>query len=368
MRRVLLTCVAIALFLTGLSNTALAQDGSEVVILRFDTVDVDQEVMDQFYSEIHRVVQAQPEWSLGSGGDVTIQDLLLVAGCDELTADCLGLLQDFVAGDQILFGAVQRSDDVHMFSIRLFDFESGEFQNEVAEQTLRGDESWISQGIPAVIEHFIYGATASLQVDITGHPETEVRLNGELVGQGSTLLEGLSPGEVVVVVSSPDGEEQMDRAILRHDEQSTLSFEFEGDFSTAVEPPPFVAGRPSLLPGFALAGVGVAGLVVGIMGHSRLAATESEARSLVDGRSHILESQLSRAQELQDQMNSAQTMRVIGLSVGAVGVAAGGVMLFRALSGSGSTDSAELSAARRPMDIGIAPSGDGVSASIRLDF
>lgn len=368
MRRVLLACLVIALFVAGVSTTALAQEASDVVILRFDTVDVDQAVMDQFYSELHQAVEAQEGWNLGPGGDVTIQDLLLVAGCDSLSPDCLGLLQDFVAGDQILFGAVERSDDIHMFSIRLFDFESGEFKREIAEQTFRGDETWIAQGVPAVIEHFIYGTTASLQVDIAGHPETEVRVNGELVGQGPTTLDGLSPGEVVVIVSSPDGEEQMDRTILRHGELAELAFEFEGDFGSPIKPPPAVASRSGLIPGFALAGVGVAGLVVGIMGHSQLVATESEANTLVGGRQHLYESEVSRAQELQEKMNSAQTMRVVGLSVGAVGIAAGGALIFKALTSGGAQDSPALSSTNRPMDFGVGASHDGVSASFRLAF
>lgn len=365
MKRLFVASLTVAAMSMGLFGSAAAQ---EVDILRFETFDVEQELMDQFYSELHRAVTEHDDLTLGSGGDVSIDDLLLVAGCESPTPDCLSMLSDFVDGDQLVFGSVQRSDDVYMFTIRLYDFASQEFTREISEQTLRGDRQWISEGVPAVIEHFIHGPTATLHVDISGEENAEVRLNGQAAGQGSVTVDTLPPGEMVVVILTADGEERMERVILRHGQEHRVEFDFAPAVSGIVDPPPPGRDGPSLVPGFALAGVGVAGLVLGVVGNSQLSAAESEANTLVGGRSALHESELERARGLQDDMNRAHTMRVIGFSVGPLALVGGSVLLFMALSGDSGVDTELAGGSDRGFSFDVGASSDGINAGFRIGF
>lgn len=349
-------------------TTAFAQEAldGEVVILQFDTLNVDESVMDGFYSELHGRIREMPDLNVGSGGDVAIGDFLLVAGCATPDEACLAMVGDFVDGEMLLFGSVQASDDVHMFSLQLFDFRTGQFVRQLEDQTLRGDQAWLSEGIPAVLDHFFFGPTATVRVEIRGSENAEIRINGQPAGSGSTTVENLPPGEMVVVVRTAEGEEAIERKIVGHNQTGEIVFEFgDPQRDIGVAPPQPQRDSPSLVPGALVAGIGVAGLVVGVMGNSQLAAAESEANSLVAGRGALDRDQLGYARELEDRMNSAHTLRVVGLSVGALGLAAGSAMIIRALS-SESSDQRQASA--RKIDWSIAPTTEGVQAGFRFQF
>lgn len=370
MKRLFLAILTAAAISMGFFGTVSADTGpaKEVVILRFDTFDVEQAVMDQFYAELHDAIDRQDSMQLADGGDVSMEDLLLMGGCESPSPECLGMLQDFVDGDHLIFGSVQRSDDVHMFSLRMFNFDNQSFTHEISDQTLRGDDSWLTNGIPAVIEHFFFGKTSSLHVAVEGQPQAEVRLNGNPAGQGTLSVDGLAPGEMVVVVSTPDGQEDMQRAILRHDEETRMEFDFEAAEEVPGIVDPGTPDRPSILPGLALVGVGAAGLVVGVIGNSQLTAAEEAAADLVAGRQALDENQLSDAQDLQSDMNTAHTMRVVGFSAGAIGLAAGGAMLFVALTGDSAGDTDSTAISKLPVDFSLGLSRDEVSAGFRFDF
>lgn len=341
--------------------------GGEVVILQFDTMNVDEPVMDLFYSQLHRTVDAQRDLTLGEGGDVSMADFLLVAGCGTPDEECLSMVSDFVDGDLLLFGSVQAAEDVHMFSLHLFDFRTNSFVRQISDQTLRGDFTWLEEGIPAVIDHFMYGPTATVNVQIVGSDEADIRINGLDVGSGSQRVENLPPGEMVVVVRTKEGEEEIQRAIVGHDEEITLEFQF-GSERLVVEAADVGSqrDRPALIPGFVVTSLGVAGLVVGVMGNSRLTAAESEANSLVGGRPALDRAQIEYAQELDARMDDAHTLRVIGLSVGAVGIAAGSALLIRALSDENFNDMTSSTAGNLRFD--ISPGADGIRAGIRINF
>ncbi|TXD37702.1 hypothetical protein FRC98_08420 [Lujinxingia vulgaris] len=339
---------------------AYAQDApdapAEVVVLRFANSEVDQAVMDRFYTELHDALEATEEMTLAPGGEVTIDDLVMMGGCSTPDAACLAGLQDFVAGERLVYGSIQRSEDVHMFSMYLFDFKTGEFLQRIEEKTLRGDDAWVARGLPAVVEHFVWGESAEVQVEVGGGADVEVRLDGEAVGQGSQTLKDVAPGEAVISARSEDGEQLIERVILRRGENPAVYFTFEN----AIDEAPAVASSGSLLPGVGLAALGVAGVVVGVVGQSQLGGLEADAEALVAGRSAISPGQVSRAEELQSQMDRAHTMRVIGFSAGGLALAAGGYLIVRAL-GAADDERDGLS-----WDVGV--NADSVGASVRLDF
>lgn len=316
--------------LLGQAAFAQGADGS-VVVLKFTQTGVEQEVMDQFYLELHEVIRAHPSMKITAGGEVTIDDLILMAGCAEPTADCLAGLQDFIEGNRIVFGSVDKNADLYSFAIRVFDFPSGAFLDDGSVRTLQGDGSWIRRGMTSVIEGVFYGDVGQVSVVVEGASSAHVLIDGVERGMAPLSLSELALGEVDVTVRSETGQEKTERLLLRHNRTEDLRVRFEATDLGA--PVAARSGNPYLLSAIAVAAVGVAGIVVGFVGQTQLSALESDAGALVGGRTALREDEVSRAASLQDDMNGAHTLRVIGFSAGGVALAAGAGLFYKALAG-----------------------------------
>ena len=173
-----------------------------------------------------------------------------------------------------------------------------------------------------------------------------------------------------------DGNEQSQSVVLRRDQPANLSFTFDGaagggDLVGGAE-----AGEaPSIVPGIAALGVGVVGLAIGGFGSLQVVDAENKNEDLVEytdgnafrsaqAREDALAAGLD-PNEIDQQGRTYQTVQWIGYGVGIAGIGLGTYLLVRAMGGSSET--AEASAAL-PFDFGVAPSKDGVAASLRLRF
>ncbi len=348
-----------ATVLFGMLSTAAA-DQQGVVIVDFETFDVDEALLERFYDHVEAVLDDHDQLSKQEIGQVTMDELMLMAGCDAPHEECLTAVGDLVDGDQLLFGSIERSEDVHMFTMSLFDFQSGEFEREISDQTLQGDADWLADGMPAVVEHLLYGATATVDVQIDGASDAEVQVNGESAGTGSVTVEDVAPGEVSVVATAGD-DEQQERFIVRHDEEKTVEFSFEEVIADIDDPD----AAPSLVPGLAVGGAGVAATVLGFVGQAQLAGADARADSLIDGRGAVDADQHSELQEIEGELTRANTMRWIGFSAGAIGLAGGGFLLYQAFTHDADADSI---ASERDLRIDVGASDEGVSAGFRLSF
>ena len=365
MKRRLLSLMTSAVVMT-MATTAVAQDAEVpeadgVVFVDLEVTEVDEEMVDFFNQQIRDIIAAESNLEMTTDGGVSMGDLQLMAGCSDTSADCLMMLSDFVDGQQLVHGSIERSDDIYMFDLELFDLERGEVVRSISEQTLRGDDTWIRDGMPAVAEHFFYGPTATVEVTVDGAPNAEIRVNGDAVGEGDARVEGVAPGEVVVVIRGDEIGEDMERFLVRHEEVREVVFDHSEDLVAPAAPDE--ADGPSLVPGFAALGVGAAGLALGAVGQMQLSSARDDANGLVSNGALSAGASPAQAQELQDDMDRAHTMRMVGLTTGAVGVAAGGVLLFRALSSSDMDgDESSLSS------LHVVPSDDGFRAGLNLRF
>ncbi len=365
MRRLVVACIIFGILTMGsigLVSAGEAPEADEVIVVDFSTHDVDEELLEAFYGHLESIIASEDVMSIGETGDVTMDELLLMAGCGSTSPECLSMLGDFVDGDHLLFGSIERSDDVHMFTMTLFDFESGEFVRELTDKTLRGDQAWLDEGMPAVIEHLLYGETATVEVEVAGYDAADVQLNGEAVGTGTLTVDDVAPGEIVAVVTGPDGQEQQERFIVRHDDVHTVEFDFAPAIAEIDDP----GDAPSIVPGLAVGGVGVAGLIVGVVGQTQLSSAEAEANTLVgDNSDAIQEDQLARAQQLDSDMTRGNTMRWLGFGTGVAGLAGGGFLLFQALT-SDSPAGGEVADSGPSFELDV--SDEGFSAGFRLQY
>lgn len=364
--------VAVLSLLTLLALPAFAQDGKQegdsggsVVILKFDTYNAEQAVMDDFYVALHDAIEGHPEMSVAPGGDVTVNDLILTLGCESASAECLSGLSDFIEGDRIVYGSVQHSEDVYLFSLKMFDFATGEFVREVNDETIEGNADQVKNGVRAVIEGFLYGAVGKLDVAVNGASNAEVLFDGEKVGQAPTTLEKLPLGEHVVTVRTADGEKKSKKVMLHRGKVSKVMFNFED--GGAVEDPDMVAAKDYAVPGWAALGIGTVGLAVGVVGTMQVGNYDSEAESMICGDALCPASSTERANKLQSDMDSAYTMSVIGYSVAAVGLAAGGYLLYETYAGS-SAESQSPDTDETDIEPTVNVGSDSASVGVRIGF
>ena len=260
--RITASLCAALLALVGWSATASAQqdEPKRVMVLPFDTMDVDEEVTQRLSSRIEESLKEHPTKQLVSGGEISLNDMIVTVGCEGATPECLSQLSDFVEADQLLFGSVQRSEDVHLFTLRLFDFETSSFEAEIVDQTVDGDADRVKQAIPALIDGLFYGDVGQMTIAVEGADTYEVFVDGESVGDGSTTIEGLALGEHVVMTRAQSGEEQTQQVLVERGEAAEVAFRFS-DKATPVRGE--AGGNRLLVPGVGLVVAGLTGLGYG---------------------------------------------------------------------------------------------------------
>lgn len=343
MRKTFSFLALLACLMTCLVSHASAQDTDKrVMILKFDTLDVDTELMDTFYTELNERVEAHAQKTVVTGGDVSINEMILTVGCEDgPTPECLGQLQDFVDADQLLFGSVQRSEDVHLFTVRLFDFGTQSFEASIEDQTVDGDLDRVRTVIPALIDGLLYGDVGRLNIKISGQESYDIFLDGELIGKSSAQIDALPLGEHVVMVRSTSGEEQTQQVILTRDDAANLTFVFDGGAGSGETSG---GGNKLLVPGVAAAIAGVVGIGFGTyqyMGYrsdanwlndNTICASNAGLDAASPDCDQAAFKDASAAQEynttFDKDFEKQRTRAIIGWSVGGALTAIGGALIY----------------------------------------
>lgn len=345
-----------------------ARSGTSTVILQFDEMNVSQGVMETFYRTLNEEINRQDEMHVVEGGEVTIEELIVTVGCDEPNPECLTGVQEYVEADRIVFGSIQRSGDAYLFSIKLFDFAEERFLREVPEQSVEGDESTVEEAIPAIVESLIYGDTGTLRITQKGVEDDSARIfvDGKKMGVAPAQLENLPLGQHAVTVRTEDDREKTKLIVLRHDRNQEVEFNF-GAGRAGVDS---ASGSPALA--YTVTGVGVAGLVVGIVGHAQNAKfSEREQDLLCSGGGAVCGDGGDpgevgqRAADTARKVENTALLSTVGYSVGLVGLGVGGYMLFQHYSQSPESPETQRSAAN---NFRIRPSTRGVSVEWSVDF
>lgn len=345
-----------------------AKKGTSTVILKFETMNVPQNMMDSFYVDLNEEVNQHSDMHVVSGGEVTIKELVLTVGCDQSDPECLAGLSEYVDAERMVFGSVKRSDDVYLFSVKLFDFAEERFVRQVSEQTVEGDEATVKEAIPAVVENFLYGDVGKLEVDVNGGRDARVYFDGRKMGPAPTTLENLPLGQHAVTVKTPDGVEKTKFVMLRKGRTSKLNF----DIGKGVKPPPTGGSSdgPPIL-GYTIGGVGLAGIAVGIIGSVNYTSAKQTASDIKCGDSicdppgkSLSPSQRAKlASETDKKVKSSAIMSIIGYSVGGVGLGVGGYFLYRHFA-----TSPEGPGARAARAIRVTPRRGGLQLGVSIDF
>ncbi|MFB6263706.1 MAG: hypothetical protein ABEL76_08805 [Bradymonadaceae bacterium] len=380
--RLLAASAALSVALLGLSPTAAAQNkkGTATAVLKFDTMNVSNEVKNRFYSVLKKQVEAHEEMHAIPEKQPSIDKILLAVGCNEPNAECLSGLRSYVSGDRIVFGSIKRSKDVYLFSLKMFDFAESRFIRKTSEQTVEGDAKTVKNAIPAVIEGFLHGDVGKLKVAVEGGQQPRIFFDGQKMGPAPTTLENLPLGQHAVTVRTADGQEKQKMVLLRKGEPTELSFDFGGAKAKAggAAGGGSTAGSGSapgsaFVPGLAVAGTGLAGIIVGAVGQSMRSTQKARANELLGEGGYVKsEGDVKKAKDAQSKYKTGTALTVIGYSVGAAGLAAGGYLIYKGLTASPEQQkTASRNDDERPpklRGVRIAPARDGVSVGFSLGF
>lgn len=346
--------------------------GNRVAILKFDTFKTSKDVMSYFYTALQQQLKAKPGNKIMPSNNVTINELILTAGCVSADKACLSNLGGLIQADQIVFGSVQHSDNVHLFTIKIFDFKKKDFVRVIEDQTVEGDLKKLKKAIPAVIDTAIYGNVGKLKIKIVGAQNPTVYFNGEVRAKGPTELEGLPLGEHVIKVRTANGGEKTKTVLLRQGKQPVLSFEF----NELVAPTPVQddGGSGLIVPGWITLGVGAVALGFGAYNLVTLNGLEDDAKTQFDGRP-LPSTDPEASQRRQDinqrqqDMDAAYTRANIGLGVGVAGVVIGtGLLIYGYMGGSESQATASKKQSQQNVSLGVAPTRGGAAMSFGLTF
>ena len=363
-----LTCITMSMVTSQLASAQQAESSKQVIILKFDTFDVETQVMDTFYFQLDQRINAHEDLKVAPGGDVSISEMIVAVGCDSPTPDCLEQLSGMLDADQLLFGSVQRSEDIHLFTIKLYDFESGEFVAQVEDQTVQGDYADLEKAIPTLIDSLLYGDVGQLQIDINGGDDAAVYFDGEKIGRGTTTLDNLPLGEHVIMVRSSSGDEISKTVLLRREEPSKLLFDFGGGALTDVAPTR--ARNKFAVPAWTMIGVGIVGLGFGGQQAFALRTAKQEDElwrdentiSFGDDQYALKDESLRGELDRRDARDdSLYTRAMIGTSVGAIAVVTGAVLL--AVGKPSETEGTALRDHLK-LDIGLGPGTKNVGVSV----
>ncbi len=354
----------------ALNSQAFAQDktGASVVVLKFNTAGVDKEITDLFFLELHEQIRAQQGMHVAGSGEVTIQDLMLMGGCSEPNTECLKGLSDFIEGDRVVFGSISKENETYSFNVSMFDFAQGRYLREIKDLTLTGKSRDVQAKLPVVAEALMYGNVGVLNVSIDGSGAARVFVNEVDKGRTPLALSELPLGEVTVTAWGDDESEYTETVVLRHDQPEEVVFSID---TPMVVSQGSSSSTPYLVSGIALATIGVAGLVTAAIGHMDIEQLNTKASGMMTaGNTAININKAGEVNDLQSDMNTAQTMRVVGVSVGAVGIVAGTILLVKAFTSSGSDDVASpVAKSSSPVrNLRVAPSASGIGFSLGGNF
>lgn len=203
-----LRLLAVAGVLFGAAAPALA-DTTNVVVLGLRSLEGDDELANDVTMRVRESVGRIEGWT-ASPTAVSMSQMSLAHGCDELDAACLSDIARGLQADRIIYGTLRRTsaragyDFALMLS--LYDAESGAIERQVDDIIPSGEASYDALGerIDKLVQRLgstLVGGAISVQVNVA---DADVLVNGQSVGQardGALRLEGLAGGQYRVEVS-----------------------------------------------------------------------------------------------------------------------------------------------------------------------
>ncbi|HMI92112.1 MAG TPA: PEGA domain-containing protein, partial [Polyangiales bacterium] len=182
------------------ASTALAD--AKVLVLGMRSVEGDDELANALTDQLRGAARQVEGWEVSQTA-VSMAQMGLAHGCDEIDAACLADISKGLQVDRIIFGTIRRTsaraDHAFAVMLSLFDAQTGEIARQIDDtiapgqtdaQALAGHAQRLLERVRSVST----GGAISIQANVV---DAEVTINGQPVGQtrdGALRLEGLEPG------------------------------------------------------------------------------------------------------------------------------------------------------------------------------
>jgi hypothetical protein len=296
-RRVVLSMGGAATLLTLASPAPAVAQTSSVVVLGVRSVEGDDDVAHDLTTALRESARSIDGWTVSQTA-VSMAQMALAHGCEEVDAACLADIAKGLSSDLIVYGTLSRNsareDYDYAFSLNLFDARTGSIVRNVDDTIPRGEttKGALSARAQRLISRVAGVATptptlGSIAVE-ANVAAADVLINNQPVGNldnGALQFEGLQAGmyrvEVrthgyapfVTTVSVEEGKQTLVQAELlpgASDRDPTLDWE-----DTTEEPE---SGHGLRWLGWTLVGVGAASAVGAIVSWSQIIRIDNDDR------------------------------------------------------------------------------------------
>ncbi len=243
-----------------------------VVVLGLRSIEGDDDVANDLTEQLRSAARAIDGWTV-SNAAVSMAQMSLAHGCDELDAACLSEIAKGLRADKLIYGTIRRTsarDDYDFaLSLSLFDAASGAIVRQVDDTIPRNQTEF--QALAARADKLLNRLTATTiggSIEIQANvPDAEVMVNGQQVGttrEGALRLEGLQPGSYRIEIHKDGYTPHVSTVSVSEGAQTSITAVLSTIGATEqLQPPATVEhhGHHLAWLGWTLIGVGAASLV-----------------------------------------------------------------------------------------------------------
>jgi hypothetical protein len=184
---------------------------TSVVVLGIRSVEGDDDVANDLTEQLRGAARGIEGWSVSSTA-VSVAQMSLAHGCEELDAACLTEIAQGLQADRLIYGIVRRTsarDDFdYVVTLNLFDTGTREIARTVTDTIPRSQVDFQSLASHAdrLVSRLASTSTGSaieIRANVT---DADVQINGQHVGtthEGGLRLQGLRPGQYRIEIRKP---------------------------------------------------------------------------------------------------------------------------------------------------------------------
>lgn len=262
------------------SMTSSALADARVLVLGMRSIEGDDELANALTDQLRGSARQVEGWEVSQTA-VSMAQMGLAHGCDEIDAACLAEIAQGLQVERVIFGTIRRTsaraDHAYAVLLSLFDAQTGEIARQIDDTITQAQTDPQSLAVAAqrMLERLLSIATGgaiSVQANVS---DAEVTINGQPVGQtrdGALRVEGLEPGLYRIEIKKPGYGAHMSTVAVSEGADSSLAAVLSQDGAAppaatapyqddTVDPHQGKRGSDLTWLGWTLVGVGGASLV-----------------------------------------------------------------------------------------------------------
>ena len=218
-------CLSASLFATS----SLADAG--VLVLGMRSIEGDDELANALTDQLRGASRQVEGWQVSQTA-VSMAQMGLAHGCDEIDAACLAEIAQGLQVERVIFGTIRRTsaraDHDYAVMLSLFDAQTGDIARQIDDVITQNatDAQALSIAAQRMLERLLSIATGGAISVPANVSDAEVTINGQPVGQtrdGALRVEGLEPGLYRIEIKKPGYATHMSTVAVSEGADSSLA-------------------------------------------------------------------------------------------------------------------------------------------------